>query len=410
MTANNELSLGQAVDLVIDRMAHGGEGIATGPDGRVVFVAGAYPGDEITAEITEVKKRFARGRRMAIRTAGPYRVEQTCPAAEAGGGCCDFGDLDPAQEPGLKAEILLGQLSRVVDVDKLPELDVRPLAPHRGWRTRVRLGVGEDGRAGVRVAGSNEIVTDQVCTQAVEGMYDGIVGAGARTFTPGAEVIAVVDADGTRHVVETRRPGRGRRTETVSEVIEGTEQVRERVDGAEFRFPATAFWQAHTAAPAAYTGLVREWLADVDKHSEAVAWDLYGGVGLFVPALGDSLGDDARIVSVDYSPAAAASEQPGLVNYDVTHINKRVENAISKLPTPDVVVLDPPRTGAGKQVVEATAAAAPARVIHIGCDPATFARDIATWGANGYEISKLALLDAFPGTHHFEVIAELRAR
>lgn len=405
---SQQLHTADVVELVIDRMAHGGEGIAIGPDGRVVFVAGAYPGDEVTAQITEVKKRFARGQVVQVQVAGDYRGEQTCPAAARGAGCCDFGDLDPQLEPELKAEILRGQLSRVVNLDTLPEMDIHQLAPHRGWRTRVRLGVDSSGRAGMRVAGSNALVTDHACTQVVPGLLDGLVGTDARTFTPGSEVVAVLDSDGVRHVVETRRAARGRRTEEVADVLEGNELVRELVGDVEFRFPPTAFWQAHVQAPVAYTSLVGEWLADVAKSGSGVAWDLYGGVGLFVPVLGEALGDDATIVSVDYSPAAAAGEQPGLAGYRVQQVNERVEKAIAALPAPAVVVLDPPRIGAGRQVVDTVAATGAQRVIHVGCDPATFARDVGSWTGNGYRVHRLALVDSFPGTHHFEVLAELR--
>lgn len=402
------MSVGDTVDVEIDRMAHGGEGIATGPDGRVVFVARAYPGDAVTAGITEVKKRFARAELQEVRTAGTYRGEQRCPAAAHGAGCCDFGDLRPDKEAELKADILCGQLSRVLKPDELPELQVLALEPARGWRTRVRLGVGPDGRAGMRAAKSTEVIADHLCTQVADGLLDGLVGAGARTFTPGAEVVAVRDGDGVRHVVQTRRPARGRRTEKVEEVLEGDALVRELVDGTEFLFPATAFWQAHEKAPVAYTALAAEWLNGVGASAAPVAWDLYGGVGLFVPVLGDALGDQARIMSVDYSPAAAAGEQPGLADYRVTHVNERVEKAVASLPAPDVVVLDPPRVGAGKEVIGKVAAAGASCVIHVGCDPATFARDAGEWVSGGYRLHRLALIDAFPGTHHFEVMAELR--
>ena len=219
----------------------------------------------------------------------------------------------------------------------------------------------------------------------------------------------MLDSEGTRHVVETRKAPRGERVENYTEILEGDGEVVERADGTEFRFPPTAFWQAHTAAPDTYAGLVREWTPASDTR-RPVAWDLYGGVGLFVPALGDALGGKSQIVSVDFSSAATASEQAGLADYDVVRVNKRVEQAVGNLPAPDVVVLDPPRTGAGKKVIELTARAQPATVIHVGCDPATFSRDAAAWDEAGYEITDLAVVNAFPGTHHFEVVARLNKK
>ncbi len=405
-----DLQRGISLDLSVTRMAHGGEGIAN-HDGRVVFVRGAYPGDAVTATVTEVKKRFARATVDAVVTAGELRAPQACPAAAAGAGCCDFGDLDPAAETDLKVSILSDQLTRLARLDSLPELEQLALEPVRGWRTRVRLGVDAQGRAGTRARGSNDLITSVACTQVLSGLLDGVVGEGARTFTPGAEVIVVADGDGARHVLETRRASRGRRAERVTEVLEGSGTVTEEADGHRFVFPATAFWQAHARAPETYTSLVRRWLADLPQVEEgsapAIGWDLYGGVGLFVPALAESLGGGAQIHSVDYSSAAAGQEQESLAPYDVVVHNMRVEKALGTLPAPRVVVLDPPRTGAGDEVVTAVAQAAPERIIHVGCDPATFARDLASWSAQGYMPVRLALINAFPGTHHFEIIAQL---
>lgn len=389
-------------ELEITRMAHGGEGIAE-LDGRVVFVRGAYPGDVVSVRLTQNKKRFARAEITDVITPGPLRVEQTCPAAAAGAGCCDFGDLDPEAETGLKADILLGQLTRLGRVEEPPQPELIALPPVRGWRTRVRLGVDKQGRAGFRARASHDLVHIG-CTQVAPALMDGLL---ERSYTPGAEIVAVLDSTGERHVVETRRASRGRRVEKVSQVIEGSGTVTEQADGHTFRFPATAFWQAHIAAPDAYTGLVRAWWSDLGPGDNAVGWDLYGGVGLFVPALADVLGPEAVIHSVDYSAAAAELTQESLADYRVEVHNQLVEKAIATLPAPRVVVLDPPRTGAGDEVVAGIAAKNPERVIHVGCDPATFSRDVAAWGNAGYRIHRLAVLNAFPGTHHFEVMAEL---
>ncbi|QGU07573.1 putative RNA methyltransferase [Corynebacterium occultum] len=390
-------------------MAHGGEGIAV-LDGRVIFVHGAYPGDTITAEITEVKKNFARAVLVEVLSPSPLRSEQVCPAAARGAGCCDFGDLNPAEELGLKYGILKDQLSRLAKVGGIPEAELINLPPERGWRTRVRLGVDTQGRAGFRALKSNDLITEVACTQAAPGLLDGIMGEGARTFTPGAEIIVAIDSEGVRHIVETRRAARGRRSEKVTAVLEGTGEVTQNADDHEFRFPAEAFWQAHRSAPGAYTALVRNWLAEetLSETAQPVAWDLYGGVGLFVPALADSLGEGAQIHSVEMSKAATRAGQATLDGYDVVFHNARVEQHAVKLPKPQVVLLDPPRSGAGAKVVESLATAAPELVVHVGCDPATFARDIAAWAEHGYQVTRMTVFNAFPGTHHFEVLALLR--
>lgn len=430
---------GAQISVTITSMAHGGEGIGHSADGRVVFVDRAFPGDTVQAELTQVKKSFLRGRFRDVVEAGPLRRPSSCPAAAAGAGCCDFAELAPEAEAQLKADIVRDQLTRLARLSDLPEVEVHELAPQRGWRTRVRFGVDAEGRAGLRKKNSRDIVT-VACTQVDPRLNEGIVGEGARRFTPGSELVVVIDSTGQRHVVETTAAARGRRVEKVSRVLEGTGTVVQEADGHEFRFPATAFWQAHVAAPDAYAAQVRSWLGapgqdealqeDAASASEAqprthkdktVAWDLYGGVGLFVPALADAArgagsrsGSDATpgssavsIHSVDLSPTATSQPQRSLADFDLHVVQAKVEDAVATLPAPDVVVLDPPRTGAGAAVVAAVAGHRPAQVVHVGCDPATFARDLAAWAEAGYKASSLALFNAFPGTHHFEMMALL---
>lgn len=386
----------------VTRIAHGGEGIGQLADGRVVFIPGAIPGDTVDAEITKSKKRWARAELTDIIQPSANRVEPTCPAAAAGAGCCDYSHISPAAQQNLKLEVLRGQLASIAgleDRDIDGGIAVRALEPTLGWRTRVRLGVDSEGRAGVRRARSGDVIASKRCTQPVAGLMDL-----DRRFTPDSEVVAVIDATGTRHVVETARVQRGRRVEAINTVIEGSGEVTERIGDVEFSFPATAFWQAHLQAPQVYSDVIRQWGAA--SYTHPVAWDLYGGVGAFVPAIAQAT-DGARIMSVDYSPAATKSTQTGLSAFDVEVVAGRVEGSVGKLEPPGLVVLDPPRAGAGETVVTAVAAARPERVIHIGCDPATFSRDLAAWQAAGYGVGSMMLIDAFPNTHHFETIALL---
>jgi len=422
-THSPALSVGDTLTLTPTTMAHGGEAIAHAPDGRVVFVAGAIPGDTASVALTKVKKNWARGEAQAIDTPSPDRVDPACPAAEAGAGCCDYSHITPTAQERLKREILVGQLDKfarpsgvLTGFDLAIDLEQDTLAPLTGWRTRVRLGVGPDGRAGMRRARSHDVIAGVRCTQVNQEALDGIVGADARRFTPGAELVVVIDSRGTRHVVETQRAQRGKRIERIETRIEGDPVVTEAVPAPQssgieesvFRFPPTAFWQAHTTAPATYCRYIADWAADT--YARPVGWDLYGGVGLFVPSISDALGSGAHVVSVDYSAAATREPQPALADVDVEVRNSKVESSIDGLPDPGLVVLDPPRTGAGADVVEAVAARAPQRVIHIGCDPATFSRDLAAWGGCGYAVERMALIDAFPNTHHFEVLTSLIPR
>lgn len=405
MTDTAELNKGDIITVEVIRPAHGGEGIGH-HGGRVIFVHGGIPGDDVDVEITQVKKRFARGAVVKVNTASPQRVDSRCPAAAAGAGCCDYAELSPEAELDLKIRVVTDQLERIGGLSNVDAPERVELAPTQGWRTRVRLGVDASGRAGFRKVKSNDLVTEVACSQVAPELLRGLVGPDARKFTPGAEVIAAIDDRGQRTVVESRKASRGRRAETILEVIEGDGNVQQTVGDHTWTFPVTGFWQAHEAAPRAYSDFIAGVLAgtelvDVEKRSP-VAWDLYGGVGLFVPAMARELG--AHVHSVELSEGSAEAGDRALEGLPVTFHNGKVESVASQLPNPDVVVLDPPRTGAGSQVLGVIAEAKPQLVIHIGCDPATFARDVADWSTNGYTLDRLAVFNAFPGTHHCETI------
>ncbi|ALC06093.1 putative RNA methyltransferase [Corynebacterium deserti GIMN1.010] len=405
MTDTVELAKGDIISVDVQRPAHGGEGIAH-HDGRVIFVQGGIPGDTVDLEITQLKKNWARGHVVAVTTPSADRVDSRCPAAALGAGCCDYAELNPEAEMGIKTRVLTDQLERIGGVDKLPNLELHDLQPSAGWRTRVRLGVDASGRAGFRKLKSTELVTSAACSQVVPQLLDGLVGEGAQRFTPGAEIIAAIDDNGNRHVVESRKAPRGRRTETILKVLEGTGEVVQKVGDYTWTFNVSSFWQAHAKAPSAYSQFIASVLdgvelIDVDKRGP-VAWDLYGGVGLFAPVITAKLG--AHVHSVELSEGSAESGEAALGELPVTFHTGKVEGISSQLPSPHVVVLDPPRTGAGSDVIESIAQARPQLVIHIGCDPATFARDVADWSKHGFEMDQLAVFNAFPGTHHFETI------
>ena len=388
------------IDVPIDRPAHGGESIGLS-DGRVILVRGAIPGERVRVALDDPDAKLWRGEAVEILEPSPHRVERTCAAALAGAGCCDADFVDPAHAPELKREVLLDALRRIgrFTPDELPDVSATALAPARGWRTRVRLGVDDRGRAGLRKRKSRDLVTGVGCAQVAPGLMDGLGEEG--TAPPGGELHAVLDADGNRHLMHVIGGGRRRRTT----IVEGSGIAPERIGDREFQVPVDGFWQAHTAAAGHYVSRLRELLPEVEG---GLAWDLYGGVGVFAGALADKVGPGGRVISVESFAGAGRVGRRALADLLVEFRTSRVETAVGKLGHKvDLVVLDPPRTGAGAAIVRAIATARPGAVLHIGCDPATFARDARAWADNGYRIESLEVVDAFPGTHHLETIALL---
>src|SRR5690606_2794496 len=180
----------------------------------------------------------------------------------------------------------------------------------------------------------------------------------------------------------------------------------QRVGGREWRVPVTAFWQAHRDAAHSYSALVAEW---AQLSPGMTAWDLYGGAGLFAAVLAEAVGAHGRVLTVDTAPGAARAARTSLADLGCVSVGPDpVGRALSAEPDrADVAVLDPPRTGAGREVIDLLAAAEVPRIIHIGCEAASFARDIGLYRGHGYTVEDLRVFDSFPLTHHVECVAVL---
>jgi tRNA/tmRNA/rRNA uracil-C5-methylase (TrmA/RlmC/RlmD family) len=223
----------------------------------------------------------------------------------------------------------------------------------------------------------------------------------------GAEVHVVVDDDGHRHVVMAGM-GLGIRGRRGLQVIEGRRESVQRVGDRTWHIPVTGFWQSHRDAARVYSELVGSW---ADLAPGMTAWDLYGGAGLFAAVLAEGVGEIGQVLTVDMSRAASAAASHALSDLpQVTVANGSVRQVLTGLrERPDLAVLDPPRSGAGKEVIKLLADAGAPRVIHIGCEVASFARDVGLYRQHGFAVQELRVFDAFPLTHHAECVAVLTA-
>jgi tRNA/tmRNA/rRNA uracil-C5-methylase (TrmA/RlmC/RlmD family) len=170
--------------------------------------------------------------------------------------------------------------------------------------------------------------------------------------------------------------------------------------------PVTAFWQAHRDAAEVYSGLVGDW---AQPGAGMTVWDLYGGAGVFAATLADAVGQSGRVLTVDTSRAATRAARAALVDLpQVDVVTDSVRRTLTaQRSSADVAVLDPPRSGAGRDVIDLLAAAGVPRVVHIGCEAASFARDIGLYLGHGYLVERIKVFDAFPLTHHTECVALL---
>ncbi|GAB3234441.1 class I SAM-dependent RNA methyltransferase [Mycolicibacterium hippocampi] len=386
--------------------ANGGSCVAR-HDGRVVFVRYALPSEKVRARVTGgagAHGSYWNADVVEVLEPSADRIESLCPIAGVGAaGCCDLAFADPAAARRLKGAVVANQLARLGgyhwrDEDDAAASPVGELGA-TGWRTRVRLGTSADGRAGFHRYHSAELVHRLDCAQLPPGMLAGI----AETRWPaGSGVHVAVDDEAARHVVVSGSRG-ARKTTTVAE---GGYEAVQRVGGRSWRVPVTAFWQAHRDAPNLYSSVVADWAA---MEPGMTAWDLYGGAGVFAAALADRVGDTGRVLTVDTSRGASRAARAALADLSwVEVLTDSVRRALTgQRSRADVAVLDPPRAGAGRDVIDLLAAAEVPRIIHIGCEAASFARDIGLYRGHGYAVEKLEVFDSFPLTHHVECIAVL---
>jgi tRNA/tmRNA/rRNA uracil-C5-methylase (TrmA/RlmC/RlmD family) len=376
-------ALGDRVELTVGPPAHGGHCVAR-HGGLVVFVRHALPGERVVAEVTEVRRGYLRADAVRVLDASPDRVPAPCPYAHAGCcGGCDLQHVAPPAQREWKAAVVREQLARLAAVSS--DVEVRALPGGMlGWRSRVRYTVDAAGRAGLLKHRSHEVVPVKRCLIAHPAIQE-------------SPVLATTWPDDSVSIVASS---------AAEVVVGGRGTVHEHAVGREWTLPAGVFWQVHPAAADTLATAVLEMLAP--RPGEA-AWDLYGGAGLFAAAVATAVGAAGRVTLVESAPGAAQAARANLADLpQVEVVEARVERALRRLAGPvDLVVLDPPRTGAGARVVRAVVAAAPRAIAYVACDPAAFARDVATFRAAGWRLAGLRAYDCFPMTHHVECVAVL---
>jgi tRNA/tmRNA/rRNA uracil-C5-methylase (TrmA/RlmC/RlmD family) len=395
---------GDLVELTVGEAAHGGWCVARPAAGPVVFVRHALPGERVRAVITQAMSKLARADAVEIVTAAAGRVRPPCPHAHPGGcGGCDWQHASLPAQRALKAAVISQQLRRIAGIDRA--VTVEPVPGDQdglGWRTRVKFAVRPDGTAGLRRHRSHEVIEVGDCPLA-----HSLAGAAAITGRPwpGARFVevAVAPESGDRTVL-VRGPGRGG----------GPRYLRRRAAGRDWRVSATAFWQVHPGAADTLAAAVLDALA---PRPGDTALDLYCGAGLFAGVLAAAVGPAGAVTGVEQDRIAAADARYNLRPTPWARVRQGDAAAVLRrdgLSGASLVVLDPPRTGAARPVIDllceppGAGETGPRRIAYVSCDPATLARDLALLRAGGWELAALRAFDAFPMTHHVEILAALR--
>jgi len=385
------VALGDLITVEVTNVANGGFCIAR-HNGQAVFVRHALPGEKVVVEVTEINKRYLRADAVEILVASDHRVEPPCTYAGVCGGC-DFQHADLGYQRELKAQVIreqLGHLGGVMQVNGKPldEFTVQPLTQRESglhWRTRNRFARLGDIAVGMKMPRSHSVVEIDDCLIAVE---DAVPLAQSALHIGQGDITTAQSALGQHVVVDAR----------------GGPWLDEVVDTRTWRIHASSFWQVHKDAPAKFVEVVRG-MASLQQGESVL--DLYSGSGLFAASLASDVGESGDVVAVESSIDAVRDarrscsdlSQLELITSDVAKWVAQCDEEF------DVVVLDPPRAGAGLNVISDVARLAKRSVVYVACDPSSLGRDTKYLSDLGWTMTSLVGLDAFPMTAHVECIA-----
>ncbi|WP_166879486.1 class I SAM-dependent RNA methyltransferase [Salinibacterium sp. ZJ450] len=402
--------IGRDVELEVTNIAHGGISVAR-HEGRVVFVADAIPGERVRARISDDnKKSFWRADTVEVLEASPHRRAHIWSAAsverapENRAGGAEFGHITLEHQRELKRQVLVDSLQRMAKVESDVAVEALPgPADGTGWRTRLRLHVDDSGRPGPYAARSHRVITVDDLPLATSALAE-VAPLGDRF--PGVESIDIL------------APSTGGARLRIGDQAKSA--ITETVGDRQFQLFDSGFWQVHRHAAGTLTDAVQRAIDDTLFDPKAANLDLYGGVGLLAAAIGDKYGHGVRITSVESDADATDHAAENLSDWvGAQAVTARVERWVRELAASAgheerarlhaaTIVLDPPRSGAGREVVDSLVDLQPAQLVYVACDPVAFARDVNLFHERGYELSELRALDMFPNTHHVEAIGTLR--
>ena len=389
-------SVGDRFSVTIEKIAHGGHFIAR-HEGAVIFVRHAIPDEVCTIEITSVGTSFNRADVISVESASTDRVSAPCRYAHRQGcGGCDFQHIAPARQRVLKGDVITEQFARIAKMEI--SVEVEEISAPLGWRTRCAAVTTKAGALGFYQARSHSITPVDDCRILVPEMKFAELSARGAKADQRIEISLSNTGERTIATANTRE-------ETPVRTSDGPDVAHYEIAGRVLEVSQKSFWQSHKDAPRVLTEVVREF-AQVGPGDHVL--DLYGGVGLFTAALLTEVGSEGVIDLVEGSKSATADARRNFAEDSNVSIHTGdVAKILPRFSQANVIVLDPPREGAGKEVISECARLLPRAIVYVACDPAALARDVSYLREHGYSLAQIRAFDLFPMTHHIECVALL---
>jgi 23S rRNA (uracil1939-C5)-methyltransferase len=404
MVGNGGTLIVSNFEVTVEKLVYGGDGLAR-LDGKVVFAPFVLPGERIRVQAEQEKPGLIRARTLAVLEPAADRVAAPCPVFGRCGGC-HYQHAGYAHQLAAKRSILSEELRRLGKMEPPADIAVAAGEPW-GYRNRVQLQV-EKGRLGYLEMRSHKMCGIAQCPIASPRINQVIETLNRMLHDPKwprmvRSLELFTDENGVQlNFIETDRPIAKRFFEWCAENIPGLVEGALDYNG-QFRVSRGSFFQVNR--------FLLEQLVDaaVEGAEGESAFDLYAGVGLFAPALARKF---HQVTAVESGSRAVRdlqfnAERAGLTN--VRAETRMVEEFLQEQErSADFVLLDPPRAGLGKAVVQRLAELQPRQVALVACDPATLARDLAGLVAAGYRIERMTMIDLFPQTYHLEAVVLLQ--
>ncbi len=390
------------LEIELTGFAAGGKAVGRAPDGRIVFVDYAMPGERVLAEIAAETPSYIEATTIEVREPSEQRVEPRCQYFGRCGGC-QLQHISYGEQLRLKTGIVREQLRRIgrfedEAIDGVLQ-EMIGMADPWAYRNHMRFTVRRDGEVGFMEHGSHRFLRIDHCEIALPAANRVLHDAQGRTMQTRALTVRAGEHSDELLVQPKLRWRPHRRGRTRS----GQPHYHELLRGARYRVSSPAFFQVNSRQAERLIELV---VARARAVQPRLVADAYSGVGTFAVALAQVVPD---VVTIEASAAAGDDAEVNLAPYDnVRRIVGTVEEQLPALdPVPDVVIVDPPRAGLDASVIDAIVGSGVRRLVYVSCDPATLARDLRRLADGGMELSELQPIDMFPHTQHIECISTL---
>lgn len=406
--------MGEELIIQLADMAHGGDAVGR-HEGKVIFVPYGIPGESVRVEIQRDRGRFAHARLLDVLSSSPQRVQPPCPYFGVCGGC-QWQHLSYDSQLEYKRSIVHAQLQRIAGMRSPAVQPTLGMSAPWGYRNHVQFAVTRDGNLGFMAASSHDVIAIDRCLvlhPLLQEAFDSLdielpdlhrlsLRAGINTgdqmviFELTSDQPPELELDLPISCVLLLSDG-------TSIALVGSPYIHERALGRSYRISSSSFFQVNTGQAEKLISLVSDYLS---PRSESVVVDVYCGVGTFGLALA---GQAKQVIGIESNPAAITDARANSADMDNVFLKEgRAEQVLPTLSVAaPLVIIDPPRTGLGKNALSAVVNLAPTRIVYVSCDPATLARDVKVLAACGYELGEVQPVDMFPQTYHIECLAVL---